>query len=445
MNSSLTRWCLSHRRDLLVALALALTVSACESAPAVGDGPYAKLLGRAIPKVEEATGLTFKSTPVIESRSKEQVREFLLQQLSSERAKTMLAGQERVYKRLGLVPDSVDVGDLLRRLLEEQIIGYYDPATKVLYVVDDVRPELLELTITHELVHALQDQYVNIDSIQNSTDDADRQVTAQAILEGQAVYAQLRASLGETGMRLGGWERARIAMRDAQDGMPIFSSAPMIIRESLLFPYAGGADFVHRFLIRRPNDDILTDFPISTRQLLSEGAYFGDGETPLTAAERELPVRVTLPPPSRGTLVFSNVFGEFETRLILYQFLGDEVLAGRAAQGVDGDRYALIERPKGDALVWVSVWDNTIEAAQFVDAFTAWLKKRYPGIGTNDPDEAINRKWGVAANPARGVMDSRSVLVQIHDVDGRPVVVITDAPLGDAEGLIDVARITIEP
>ncbi len=430
----------------LVLIALAtVSLAACESAPAVGDGPYAKLLGRAIPKVEDAVGLTFKTTPVIESRSKAQVREFLLQQLTSERAATALSGQERVYKRLGLVPDSVDVGALLRELLEEQIIGYYDPATKVLYVVDDVKPELVELTVTHELVHALQDQYVNIDSIQNSTDNADRQVTAQAILEGQAVYAQLRASLGATGMQLGGWERARLAMRDAQDGMPVFARAPMILRESLLFPYTGGADFVHRFTYRRPGDQVLNDFPISTRQLLSEGAYFGPEDAPIAPPERDTPYRVTLPAPTRGTVSFSNVFGEFETRLILFQHIGNEVQAGRAAQGVDGDRYALVELPKGDALIWASVWDNTVEAAQFVDAFGPWLKKRYPGIATNDPEDATTRLWGVAGNPDRRVAQARSVLVQVLDLAGRPVVVITDAPLGDATGLIDPARITLEP
>lgn len=425
--------------------ATTLLLAGCESAPAVGDGPYAKILGRAIPKVEQATGLTFKETPVLESRSKAQVREFLLKQLTDERAQRTLAGQERVYKRLGLVPDSLDVAALLQELLEEQIVGYYDPATKVLYVVDDVKPELLDVTITHELVHALQDQYVNIDSIQSSTDNADRQVTAQAILEGQAVYAQLRASLGETGMRLGGWERARIAMRDAQSGMPVFSAAPMIVRESLLFPYTGGADFMHRFTLRRPTDNVLADFPISTRQLLNDGAYFGPEDKPLAAEARETPTLVTLPEPSRGTVVFTNVFGELETRLVMYQFVTNEVQAGRAAQGVDGDRYALIELPKGDALVWASVWDNTVEAAQFVDAFTPWLKQRYPGIGTRDEEDATVRRWGVAENPKRGVLSARSVRVEVHPRGERMLVLIVDAPLGEADGLIDPARITLEP
>jgi len=429
-------------RGLAAALAT-LVLLACESAPSVGDGPYAKVLGRAIPKVEQATGLTFKQPPVLETRSKDEVREFLLKQLTSERAATSLAGQERVYKVLGLIPGSLDLNGLLRRLLEEQIVGYYDPATKVLYVVDDVRSDLVEITITHELVHALQDQYVNIDSIQAATDDADRQLAAQAILEGQAVYAQLRASLGETGMRMGGWERARAAMRTGQEGMPVFANAPMVVRESLLFPYTGGADFVHRFLQRRPTDNVLEDFPISSRQLLSDGSYFGTGDVPVTAAERRIPRRVTLPAPSRGRVVFSNVFGEFETRLIMYEYIPNELQAGRAAQGVDGDRFALIELPEGDALVWASVWDNAVEAAEFVDQFTAWLRKRHPRINSQDPLDAPIRRYYAPPDSAKGRV-ARSVIVHVETRGTTPLVVITDAPFRQADGLVDPKRIAID-
>jgi hypothetical protein len=420
-----------------------LQLAACESAPAVGDGPYAKVLGRAIPKVEQATGLTFKQTPVLETRSKDDVRAFLLRQLTSDRAASSLAAQERIYKLLGLIPSTTDLNAMLRQLLEEQIVGYYDPTTKVLYIVEDVRPELVEITITHELVHALQDQYVSIDSIQAATEDADRQLAAQAILEGQAVYAQLRASLGENAMRLGGWERARTAMRDAQEGMPVFSNAPMVVRESLLFPYTGGADFMHRFLARRPTDNVLEDMPISSRQLLSDGAYFGTGATPAGPDARRVPWRVTLPAPSRGTVVYSNVFGEFETRLVIYEYIPNELLAGRAAQGVNGDRVALIELPEGDALVWASAWDNAVEAAEFVDQFTNWLRKRYARIGSRDALDAPTRTWYAPPDTARG-RAARSVIVHVETRDNRPLVVITDAPYLKAAGLVDPARITVE-
>jgi hypothetical protein len=429
-------------RALPVALSVALA-AACESAPAVGDGPYAKLLGRAIPKVEEATGLTFRTTPVIATRSKDEVRTFLLQQLTGERAAAQLAAQERIYKVLGLLPRDTELGPLLRRLLEEQIVGYYDPATKTLYVVEDVKPELLELTVTHELVHALQDQYVDIDSIQAEVGDADRQLAAQAVLEGQAVYAQLRASMGESGLRLGGWQRARVAMRDAQEGMPIFSNAPMVVRESLLFPYTGGADFVFRFSQRRPGDNVLADMPVSSRQLLGDAAYFGRGDSAARPAEREQPVRLELPRPGRGTVAASNTFGEFETRLILFEYIPNELAAGRAAQGVAGDRWALVALPQGDALVWASVWDNAVEAAEFVDQFTEWLRKRHPRISSRDAIDAPTRSWYAPPDSVRGRM-ARSVIVHVETRGTRPLVVITDAPYGQAAGLVDPARISID-
>ena len=51
----------------------------------------------------------------------------------------------------------------------------------------------LHLVLAHELVHALQHQYLPLDSILHDSTDADRQAAAQAVLEGQATLVSLVA------------------------------------------------------------------------------------------------------------------------------------------------------------------------------------------------------------------------------------------------------------
>ena len=77
------------------------------------------------------------------------------------------------------------------------------------------------------------------------------------------------------------------------------------MREGLLFPYLGGADFVRRFINVRPEKELLTDLPVSTKQILSDSAYFGGGAT-----GRDLPARVTLPAPRAGEVVLGVLAGE---------------------------------------------------------------------------------------------------------------------------------------
>jgi hypothetical protein len=400
-------------------------------------GPYADIVADAIPRIEQQLNLTFKTPPVLQTRTRDEVAAFVSKQLTSERARRQIEGQQAAYRLLGLVPDTMDVGALLQRLLEEQIVGYYDPATKVLYVVDGSPKALLQQTVTHELVHALQDQYVSIDSIQAETDNADRQSSAQAVLEGQAVYTQLFAdpNAGPVIRMPGGWDRIRDVIRDGQTGMPVFSTAPRAIREGLLFPYLGGADFVRRFVDQRPVAELLTDLPISSRQILNDDAYFTADKS-----ERVVPVPVTLPAPSTGTLVFSNTFGEFETRLILVQHLKDEVLARRAAGGIRGDQFAVVRIPQGDVMVWASVWDTAVDAADFLDVMADAARKRYDlGRQTVAPG-ATTRRLDIPAGKTHG---ARTVLLAVEQLAGRPVVTYMDIPAGTSPKVIDVSRLTI--
>lgn len=408
-----------------------------KSKSAAGAGPYADLVAEVVPRIEREMGLPFKTPPKIQQRTREEVAVFVRKQLESERGRQQVAGQEAVYRLLGLIPDTMQLGGLLQRLLEEQIVGYYDPATKVLYVVDGAPESLLNQTVSHELVHALQDQYVSVDSIQRQTDDGDRQTAAQAVLEGQAVYMQLRVD-PDAGLTLrmpGGWDRIRDMIRDGAVGMPVFSSAPRAVREGLLFPYLGGADFVRRFVNVRPEKDLLTDLPASTRQILNDSAYFG-----ADAASRDLPTTVTFPAPRAGTLFYSNTVGEFETRLALVPHLRNDELAIRAAGGVSGDRLAVVTLPQGKALVWVSVWDSPVDAADFLDAMGDAARRRYEIGKQAVVPGSTTRRYDAPASPKRG---ARTVTISLEQVNGKPVVFYMDLPAGSSAP-IDPARITIE-
>jgi hypothetical protein len=381
-----------------------------------GTGPYAAEAAKMVPKVEHAVGLRFKRPPRIEARSRAEVRTFLERQFGDARAARELAGTEVAYKLFGLLPDTLDLRAELERLLTEQIVGFYDPETKVLYVVDSAPEGQVSTVIAHELVHALQDQYVNLDSIQSLEGENDRQSAAEAVIEGQAVYDQLVAATGNPdflSLIPGGWDAVREQIRENQGSMPTFANAPMVLQESLIFPYLSGAEFMRHFAAREPGQQPYgARMPTSTKQILhSETAYFD---------HRDPPLRVTLPAPTAPgvTVRYSNTLGEFETRLFLYQYLGDENAAVRGAAAWEGDRYEVLDLgPKARALVWVTVWDSPVDAGQF----------RELGLQVATRRNAAHPERAVSLTPV--------------EIQGQPAIVYIDAPIGmSRSALIGMSR-----
>ena len=66
----------------------------------------------------------------------------------------------------------------------------------------------------------------------------------------------------------GGWDRVREMIRENQTAMPVFASAPMLLQESLLFPYLSGAEFMHRFKDAKSGRPPWQPLPASTEQVM---------------------------------------------------------------------------------------------------------------------------------------------------------------------------------
>ena len=417
-----------------LALAFLPVFAACQPDRPVGTGPYAKEVATAIPAIEKSVGLKFKTPPKVESRSKDEVRSFLEKKFDEDLPALELAGAERTYKLFGLIPDTLDLRKFMLGLLTEQVAGYYDPATKVLYVVGTegpgpgaVTPEMITITITHELVHALQDQYFPLDSLEKEHGDNDRTSAVQAVIEGEAVFEQMSAMLGGNNFAMalpGGWERVRQMIRDAQGTMPVFATAPMFIQESLLFPYLSGAEFVRHFKEKRPGQMPFRPPPTSTKQVMHPDRFLDS---------LDVPTRVLLPKPEAGSVVYENDLGEFETRLYLFQHLGDAGIAARGAAGWEGDRYLVVNTSQGAGLTWLTVWDSPIDAAQFRDLMEQTIEKRFKTA----------HAAGGSGTTRRVAAKGRSVELAAVTVQGKPAVLFTDVPAGAPTRLIDISKVKL--
>jgi len=359
-----------------------------------------ELVHRLETQAEQVTGLRFKHPVAVRLRTRDQVRAYIVHKFDQDLPPRELAGAESAYRLFGLIPDSLDLRQTIVDLLSEQVAGYYDPDSTALFIpIDQGDATKVRQVASHELVHALQDQYLALDSIINQHRQNDRRSAAQAVLEGQATFYQISILMPEQHPE--SWPehwfwRQRAVMAQLQSEMPVFTRAPLWLRETLIFPYLGGADFVAWFVRTHPKQEPYgAAMPASTEQILHPERYAAGDE----------PVALSFSGSTPDVVRYEDGLGEFEIGVLFNVLLRDstEERGQVAAQGWGGDRYR-VYGAHADALVWYSVWDDAAARDRFAWTLTsAWAARRA----------------GTAARRYR---------VDALTIDGRPGVRLVDAP-----------------
>jgi hypothetical protein len=351
----------SRRVGSLVLAFVAIAVaSGCrgQSRAAQEDAVLARLVDSLRAPVERAAGLTFRTPPRSALRSPAQVRAYLLAKLDEELPPARMRGLETAYRLFGMLPDTLDLRKLLLDLYAEQVAGYYDPDSSTLFGVAGADRTQLRLVLAHEMVHALQGQYLPLDSILKATTSNDRLTAAQSILEGQATLASIEVlAPGQGVTKLPQfWEMYRDQVRQQQSAMPVFARAPLVVREALIFPYLDGAEFMHWWTTDGPKDTVPYGprMPVSTEQILHPDRY----------ARGDLPVPLAFAADSG--IVYEDGLGESEIRVLLATLAGSDEVQTAVPIGWGGDRYRVYDTPGGPALVWYAVWDDQRSAERFL-------------------------------------------------------------------------------
>jgi hypothetical protein len=320
-------------------------------------------------RLEGIRKLGFKRIPPVHTVSAEEAREEGLAELDDDYPPKQRAADEQVLILLGLLPEGSDIRELAGTIFGEEVAGYYDDEKKEMTLVEGSGAGTEgEITLAHELTHALEDQHFGLELAEGAVDD---ETTAHAALvEGTATVAML----DYTARYLTGGvvERDQIlAQLQATDLFESESGLPPYLQRSLLFPYSAGARFVDEIGTWGPaNRALRGPGPVSTEQILHPQKY--------RTRERPLPVKTPRPPGPGWKRGSSGTIGEFDTAELI-RASDSAARATRAAAGWGGGSYALWTKGGTSMLTLAWRWDTRRDAAEFVSALPRYIERTLDG------------------------------------------------------------------
>jgi hypothetical protein len=347
--------------------------------------------------------------------SRDEVNRYLKKKFDEDESARRLERSEIVLKKFGLLDRDFHLRPFLVTLLTEQIAGFYDNKTKTVNLLDWIQPEEQKPVLAHELTHALQDQKVDLTKwsdaslngpSHNVQEDnrhllVDEAETARdAVAEGQAMAVFVDYTLRSTGKTIADAPELAEQLKDNvadSTGSPVLARAPLLLQESLLFPYSDGLSFEQAILVKAGREaafsGTLANPPSSSFEIINPEAYMAHVPVPVLRLPDIHPlIDADYTPYDLG------VMGELDVR-ILTELFGGREMASALAPAWNGGIYFAAQRKSAVTaaekestaslgLLYYSRWKNADSARTFLRIYAAQIPRKYSGVVRRSKDEA---------------------------------------------------------
>jgi len=413
-----------------------------------------------VPKIAEEVAairhLPLKHPVPAAEQTQEDFKRYLDAQIKKELPPEKAAASVRALVRLGLLARPIDLGKTVEDAMITQAGAYYDPDTKKFYLV--IVPEdasMLDVMSAHELTHALDDQYFDLDAYTEDpshTLSSDAEQARRFVAEGEATLvmiayqAKVAAHQDIFDPRNLPMERAmvgafaeldseKVAQAAAENpavvaqlgpelktSIDAMSAIPPFILDPLFGAYTKGAAAVGAVRDAGGWDavaELYTNPPESTEQMLHP--------IDKLITHRDHPVAITFAPLPKSlagwTELDQDVLGEL-SMAVYFKNLHDPRPAAEVT-GWGGDRY--VAYANGDKVVglWMTTWDTEKDARRFFDAYAGGLPRRFDG------DKAYKRSGSAVE---AGVRHKDGTLTGAQ-LSGKDVRIVDGADTAMAPGL----------
>ncbi len=361
------------------------------------------------------TGLPVKSPVKRQLTTRTAVESYLQEKFNDDQDAKRLQRAEIVLKKFGLLDRDFNLKPFLLALLKEQIEAYYDSKTKTVNMLDWIGIDEQKPVLAHELTHALQDQHTDLekwgdqtpeDVSLNSAGDTDHILRDEmdgardAVAEGQATAVMMDYILKPSGKTLVKDPEVMDILKQQMSGgdnSPVMARAPLLLSESLLFPYREGLSFEQDVWMDQGQAaafaGALDHPPTSSWEIINPREY----------EKRHIPAVPLLPNihPLVDQLYAPydiGQMGQLDVN-ILTKLIGGDQAARNLTPAWNGGIYwagqlrsaksaADQSSTKSLALFYLSAWRNSASAQAFAKLYADSLGRKYSGLKLDDSAQA---------------------------------------------------------
>jgi hypothetical protein len=357
------------------------------------------VVGRAMARVERIRELEFEERVPVRVLNRSAATAALAGNGSGSESEAFQRFDNAKFEALFLVGERDESIQTQQTARNRSIAGYYSRSRGAIVVVSDSpTPTLDRNTLSHELVHALQDQHFE-DQAPPATRDAFN--GRNGLYEGDANYVQQAYE----DRCEGAWDCLDTPERPAPsegDGEGASEAGPTNRGVTVLqfFPYSDGPSFVASLRAEggwAAVNEAYADPPASAREVIDPTAYpeFTPTEVELDVTARDGWRRVrpaersdaaTLGPSAIATAFAATLYDSYNEGAVVSPRAFLNVEPGGQLNATDplnydlpgtrgwrGDRLEVYERNGETAYVWRLVWDGEAEATAFAERYRALL------------------------------------------------------------------------
>jgi len=226
-------------------------------------------VARAMARVEYIRGEEFDSRVPVNVISREEYRNRSSGGSSGGEASEYERWNDQVWEALFVTGESQSSGEAIGETRSSAVAGFYSPSDDEIKIITGTpeSPTINNVTLVHELVHALQDQKYDLTKAKYGGETQDEQLAADGLVEGDAKYVERRyvQRCGES------WECVGTPSSGGSGGGGGGGTPNLGIFLTIFQPYSDGPVYVHDLIEREgwaAIDDSFETPPTSTEQII---------------------------------------------------------------------------------------------------------------------------------------------------------------------------------